>query len=211
MPKILSHPRPNVAKALDQYRHLKAHVMFWMHQEPKTLLLTSAERESGTTTALSNLAVLLAHSGYRVLLIDACFKHPQLHRNFRILNVQGLTTILAQGTQSTGWDAVIMDTPIPNVWLLPSGPLSANAAELFEPLLINELFTALKRRYDLILIDAPPVLDSADTLILSALVDGVLLIIPSGTHPRSVHLKAIHALQQAHAPVIGSILTQFSE
>ncbi len=203
MPIVLRSKKPATI-ALDQYRALKAHILFWQNQQPKTLVITSAAPRAGTSATVANLAALLAYSGLDVLAIDACFKYPKLHRIFQVPNTEGLTTYLTQPYKS---ESFIQKSPSWPVHILPSGPLPAYAAELLAPSAMRKLFDTLKREYAIILIDAPNILEAADTMVLSALVDGVLLVIPSGRHPRQVEMKALAQLKHARAQVIGTVLT----
>lgn len=174
-------------------------------QELKTLMITSTQTGEGKTTTISNLAVTYAQEGKKVLLIDADMRKPSLHRVFSLPNYQGLSTLL---TGHTSIEDSIQETIVNHLSLLPSGPIPANPAELMDTVVMQELLEQLKPQYDVILLDTPSVLSVSDSVIVSALCDGVVMIVASGK-VRKEHLKkAKEQLDHVNARMIGIVVNK---
>ncbi len=193
----------SVAKALEQYRSLQVHIQLWLDKSSKTLLITSALPQAGTSTISANLATLIAYSGHEVLVVDACVKRPQLSHIFGIRGISGLTSALQDPYK---WEDAVKETRIARLWVMPSWQKEPN--QLVDGAAIMTLLDLLRQRYGIVIIDGANIMDSADTLMWARVVDGVVLVVPSGRASRHVYLKALSELEYAHAPVIGSVLTQ---
>jgi capsular exopolysaccharide synthesis family protein len=168
-------------------------------------LVTSAVGSEGKTTTASNLAVVLAQAGKRVILVSADMRRPRLHRFFGLSNERGLSGVLSDSTSVA--DAI--KAPVPNLRVLPSGPVPSNPAELLASRRANELFGALRERADVVILDTPPMLAVADASILAPIADGTLLVINASRAGRSALEQVRDQLGNAGADIIGAVYNNF--
>lgn len=170
----------------------------------RTILVTSAGAEEGKSTTLSNLAVTIAQSGKRVILVDADLRRPTLHQAFGLKNSVGLTDMVRDETILA--NPPTQETNVPNLRILTSGQLPPNPAEILGSKRMSEILAALLERADMVLLDAPPVLAVTDAAVLSSKVDGVLLVVSAGKTKRENARKAQAQLEKINARVIGAVL-----
>lgn len=188
------------------YRVLRTKIHFASKdRELKTIMITSTQAGEGKTTTVSNLAVTYALEGKRVLLIDADMRNPSLHLVFSQSNHQGLSTFL---TGETSIQDLIQETIVGYLALLPSGPIPANSSELMDSVVMRELLEQLKPQYDVILIDTPSVLSVSDSVIVSALCDGVVMIVAAGKVRKDQLKKAKEQLDHVNARMLGIVINQ---
>lgn len=201
----LTDPRSPVAEA---YRTLRTNLYFSSLDRPiRTLVVTSAAPEEGKSTTLANLAVTMAQGGRRTILADCDLRRPSLHEIFGVSNSAGLTTMMIEGGASGALDQPpLVATGVENLWLLPSGPLPPNPAELLGSSRMDEVIAALKERAEMILFDAPPVIAVTDAAVLASKVDGVLLIVNAGQTRREHVQRARTLLDRTGIRLIGAVL-----
>jgi non-specific protein-tyrosine kinase len=198
----LSDPRSPAAEA---YRTLRTNLYFSsLDRALETLVVTSAAPGEGKSTTLSNLAVTLAQGEKRTLLVDADLRRPTLHTLFDVSNSRGLTTMAVDDSALA--DPPVLQTGIENLWLLPSGPLPPNPAEILGSRRMEEIIAALKARADIVLFDAPPVIVVTDAAVLGTKVDGVLLVISAGKTRREHALRAKELLERVKIRLVGAVL-----
>jgi capsular exopolysaccharide synthesis family protein len=200
----LSDPRSSVSEA---YRSLVTSLQFSTSMGmPKTLLVTSARpREGKSTTALA-LARNLAAIGQNVALVDCDLRKPTLHGTLGIDNSVGLTNYLAGGTQVAN---IFIRTDVPNLSLLPSGPLPPNPAELLSGARLQTFLSIASEHFDVVILDGPPIIGLADSPILGNAVAGTLLIVAAG-ETRAVALTAtVRRLHFVRSAVVGVVLSKF--
>ncbi|GIO99073.1 capsular polysaccharide biosynthesis protein [Paenibacillus lautus] len=186
------------------YRLLRTKIQFfYKEQELKTVMVTSSQPGEGKSTAIGNLAVAYAQEGKSVLLIDADLRKPSLHRMFSLLNSQGLSTLLAG---DTSLEESVQETAVERLSLLPSGPVPANPSELIDSPAMRELLELSKLQYDVILIDTPSVLSVSDSVIVSALCDGVIMVAAVGKVKKDHLRKAKEQLDHVNARMLGIVL-----
>ncbi|MGG4105623.1 CpsD/CapB family tyrosine-protein kinase [Paenibacillus lautus] len=186
------------------YRLLRTKIQFfYKEQELKTVMVTSSQPGEGKSTAIGNLAVAYAQEGKSVLLIDADLRKPSLHRMFSLLNSQGLSTLLAG---ETSLQESVQETAVERLSLLPSGPVPANPSELIDSPAMRELLELSKLQYDVILIDTPSVLSVSDSVIVSALCDGVIMVAAVGKVKKDHLRKAKEQLDHVNARMLGIVL-----
>jgi capsular exopolysaccharide synthesis family protein len=199
----LTDPRSPAAEA---FRTLRTNLYFSsLDRALETLVVTSAAPREGKSTTLSNLAVAMAQGDKKTILVDADLRRPSLHDFFEANNAQGLTTMAVD-------DAALSDPPLvatgqENLWLLPSGPLPPNPAEILGSRRMEEIIAALKARADVVLFDAPPVVAVTDAAVLGTKVDGVLLVIRAGKTRREHAQRARELLERVKVRVVGAVLT----
>ncbi len=188
----------------EAYRTLRTNIQFCsVDREIRTLLVTNSGPGKGKPTTIANLAIILAQTGKRVLLIDADMRHPNTHLFFRLSNEMGLSNLLARQDQ---FEEVIQETFIQGLYLLPSGPIPPNPAELLSSQRISEVLQNAKHTFDYILIDTPPVVPVTDAQVLATKVDGVLLVIHAGKTDKVTAKKAKILLEKVYSNILGVIL-----
>lgn len=171
---------------------------------PKTILVTSGQPGEGKTTTVVNTAISLAQLGASVLIIDCDLRRPATHKIFGIeTNGDGLSSYLARNIEV---DGLIHKLQIPNLSLLPCGPIPPNPAELISSSRMKDLLKTLGERYDHILIDSPPLINVTDPVILSSMVDGVILVVHGGKSPRAIVQRARQELLGVGAKIFGVVL-----
>ncbi|HUA36464.1 MAG TPA: polysaccharide biosynthesis tyrosine autokinase [Candidatus Binataceae bacterium] len=172
---------------------------------PKVILLTSTTSGEGKTATATNSAVLFAHTGAKVLLIDADLRKPRCHRVFNVDKEVGLTEAL---TGRRDIHEVIRTTHVDGLSLLTSGSLPPNPTELLGSEKMRQILAQLAEEYDFVIIDSPPVLPVSDSIILSTLVDGVVVVVSSvGTAKQQVRI-ACSRLRYARAKIFGAVLNK---
>ena len=172
----------------------------------QTIMITSANSGEGKSTTASNLAVVYAQADKKVLLIDCDLRKPSAHQYFMVSNRSGLTSVLVH---QQALEIAIKETFISNLHLLPSGPIPPNPSELLSSKRMAELFQTLRGRYDIIIVDTPPLMAVADAQIVSTICDGVILVLSSGQVKREMALKAKASLVHAKARILGIVLNNF--
>jgi protein-tyrosine kinase len=197
----LQDPKSPFAEA---YRTLRTNIQFAsFNKELKSLLITSSDPGEGKTTTIANLAIVMAQAGQRVLLIDADLRKPTLHLRFSVTNEAGLSHVLMK--QITSKEA-IQPVAIEGIHVMTSGRIPPNPSELLNSPQMKKLLELVKERYDMILIDTPPLLPVTDAQVLSRQVDGVLLVVSSGKVLAEHVKKAKNLLEHVGANIVGIIL-----
>ncbi len=198
----ISNPRSPIAEA---YRTLRTNLEFSALDKPlQTMVVTSAGADEGKSTTLANLAVTLAQSGKRVILVDCDLRRPSLHTVFGVPNNCGVTDLMRDDSQLA--NPPLQDTPVPNLKVLTSGQLPPNPSELLGSRRMGEVIQRLLAHADVLLFDAPPIIAVTDAALLSSKVDGVLMVIGAGKTSREHAKKAKALLDKAHARLVGAVL-----
>ncbi|MBA9039381.1 capsular exopolysaccharide synthesis family protein [Bacillus aryabhattai] len=201
--RLLAHNSPKDPVA-EQYRTLRTNIQFSnVDQDIKTIVITSSGAEEGKSTTTSNLATVYAQQGLKVLLIDADLRKPTGHYTFRLENHLGLTNVLTR--QSTLAQAV-QESEIPHLSVLTSGPIPPNPSELLASAQMAELLKEMKKQFDMIIFDTPPILAVADAQILANQVDGTILVVSSGKTEKDAALKSKELLSNAKGKLLGVVL-----
>jgi capsular exopolysaccharide synthesis family protein len=201
--RLLAHNSPKDPVA-EQYRTIRTNIQFSnVDQDIKTIVLTSSGAEEGKSTTSSNLATVYAQQGLNVLLIDADLRKPTGHYTFRLENHIGLTNVLTR--QSTLAQAV-QESEIPHLSVLTSGPIPPNPSELLASAQMAELLKEMKKQFDMIIFDTPPILAVADAQILANQVDGTILVVTSGKTEKDAALKSKELLSNAQGKLLGVVL-----
>ena len=203
--ELINHLYPKFSIAED-YRTVRTSILF-SHADsaPKTISFTSTLPQEGKTATISNLAVSFAQLEGKVLLIDADLRKPRLHKIFNLLNVNGLSSYLA-GKNS--FDEVVQMTCIDNVWTIPSGPHPPNPAELLNSKRMKELLALAKDRFNIVLLDTPPVLAVIDPVIISSLVDSTVFVVRAGKTTRRPLVRAVEEIRKSKADIIGVVFNE---
>lgn len=194
-----SNPRSQVSEA---YRTLRTNIHFTA-SNLQTMIVTSAEPGEGKTTTISNLAIVFAQSGKKVLLLDGDLRKPSVHRVFRLSNTNGLSDVLLGQIEV---EEAIQRIDEIGMDVIPAGKSPDTPTELISSSRMREVLAWLTMRYDLVLIDTPPLLPVTDSQVFSTFVDGVLIVIRSGKARREHVKKAKSLLDHVGAKVIGVVL-----
>lgn len=202
--RIFGHGENN-AVGTEQYRLLLGRLLHLQtRMSLKRLLVTSAGRGEGKTHVSANLAITMAREAdRRILLVDADFRKPDLHRVYGISNDFGLADILRNGRDA--WKAIRKVKGL-NLYVLTAGTANSEPPTASSILTLKMLLDQLNPAFDLVIIDSPPVLVAADTPLLAKLADGVLFVVGASETPRDLVIKAKGMLEGV--PVIGAVLNR---
>ena len=193
-----------LSSVVESYRMLRTSVLLsTAGAPPKTILITSSQPGEGKTTTAVNTAISLSQLGSSVLLIDADLRRPAIHKAFKIPHTRGISNYLSSHTPL---EDLIVKLPIPNLSVLPCGPIPPNPAELISSDRMKELLRTLSQQFDHILIDSPPLISVTDPVILSTMVDGSILVVQSGKSTRELVRRARRELAGVGARVFGVVL-----
>ncbi len=193
-----------LSSVVEAYRMLRTAVLLSAAgAPPKTVLFTSGRPGEGKTTTAINTAISMAQLGSSVLLIDADLRRPTVHKIFKLNQAHGLSTFLSGQAEI---DSLIHKLWVPNLSVLPCGPVPPNPAELISSERMKEALRVLSGRFDHILIDSPPLMNVTDPVILSTMVDGVILVIQAGRSTRDALRRARQELSSVGAKIFGVVL-----
>lgn len=199
----ISNPRSPISEA---FRSLRTNLEFSSLDKPlRSMVVTSAAPEEGKSTTLANLAVAIAQAGKRVILVDCDLRRPSLQQLFNARATPGFTDMMRDDALMS--KPPVQDTPVQNLWLLASGTIPPNPAELVASRRMSEVIAALQKQADIVLFDAPPVIAVTDAAVLASKVDGVLLVVSAGKTKRDHAKKAKAMLEKVNAHLIGTVLT----
>lgn len=189
----------------EAYRTIRTNLRFAGADKPlKFIGVTSSIPSEGKSTTISNLAVVMAMDGKKVLLIDCDMRKPMIHRIFELPN-RGVTNCIATGVSV---ESVIRKEVSPNLDILTSGPVPPNPSEMIGSEKMTSLLKQAGESYDYVLIDLPPVLPVTDAAVMSAKIDGMILVIGSGDVTPEEGKRTKEQLEQAGAHMIGVILNK---
>jgi len=198
----VSDPRSAAAEA---YRALRTNLSFSSLDDPiHTLIVTTPAPQENKSIVIANLAVIMAQGGNRTLLADCDLRRPALHEIFGVDNSRGLTTMMLDELAMS--DPPVQETEIENLWLLPSGPLPPNPADLLGSRRMDAVIAQLTARVDIVLLDAPPVIAVTDAAVLGSKVDGLLLAVSAGISRRDHAERAKAMLDKVNIRIVGTVL-----
>ena len=196
-------PRSAFAEA---YRSLRTSLQFSTSEGmPRVLLVTSTSVGEGKSTTALSLAIHMTQAGKTVLLIDSDLRKSSLHQKLGVANDSGLTNHLAG---NAGPVEVTKSTRIPHLFLMPSGPLPPNPAELISSSKMVALLNLAAQKFDQVIIDGPPVLGLADAPLLGSLAEATILVVESGGTSRQFALASVKRLRGTRTRLIGGVLTK---
>lgn len=203
--ELVPHERPRTLIS-ESYRSLRTALLLSSARELKVVAVTSAMAGEGKTATASNLAVVLAQLGRPVLIMDCDLRKPRLHQVFHVSNRIGLVNQL---TGTADLDTVILPTEVPNLWVLPSGPMPPNPSELLASERLRDLLRTLRGRFEYVIIDTPPALAVTDSTLVGVLADGVVLTLRSNKVTREEARLVRDRLRQADVKVLGAVLNRY--
>ncbi|MDA7622121.1 polysaccharide biosynthesis tyrosine autokinase, partial [bacterium] len=198
------HKQSGMSPDAEAYRILRTNIEFnRKNPEDNSITVVSGGAGEGKSTTLVNLAYVCAQGGYTTLMIDADLRRPRLHSFFDINNSVGLTNYL---TTDLALEDVILQTPVDNLYFLPSGILPADAAGILNSRRMSELLQDVKQRFDLVLVDSPPILGVSDAAVLASEVDLTMVVVQHRKLPRNMLLRVKQAVENVGGQVIGVVL-----
>ena len=199
----LSEPRSAASEA---FRTLRTNIQFAGLDQPcRSIVVTSAGPEEGKSTSAANFGVVVAQAGGRVCVVDSDLRRPSLHRLFGVDNDRGLTTALVEGLS---FEDVALPTQVPNLSILPSGPLPPNPAEMVGSHRMRDALQAATKHFDLVLCDSPPVMAVSDATALAALCDGVILVIRVGKTGHDLMRRVVDQIEAVKGRILGVVLNR---
>ncbi|MCH6269421.1 CpsD/CapB family tyrosine-protein kinase [Neobacillus citreus] len=188
----------------EQFRTIRTNIQFSsVDQEVRTLMVTSAGPGDGKSTTSANLAVVFAQQGKRVLFVDADLRKPTVHYTFNHTNTFGLTSVL---TKQMSLENAVKDTNEQNLFVLSSGPIPPNPAELLGSKAMEQFFKDALELYDMVIFDTPPLLAVTDGQILANKCEGTILVVSSGKTEKDQVVKAKELLDSAQSKLLGVVL-----
>jgi len=190
----------------EAYRSVRTALQFSTREgAPRQLVVTSTAAQEGKSTTALALAINFAQAGQSTLLIDADLRNPSLHAMLGIDNTRGLSNYLSGDIPALG---VVRITSIPNLYVIPAGPLPPNPVELLSGPKMLGLLSELEHRFPMIVLDSPPVLGLADALVLGNQVGAMMFVVAAGS-TRKAHMRAaLKRLRQASVAPIGAVMTK---
>lgn len=198
---VYHHPTSQAAECC---RSIRTNILFAAaERQMKSITVSSPRPREGKTTTTIYLGTIMAQSGQKVLLIDTDLRRPRLHKSLGVSRERGLTSLLLG---DSNYDDVIKSTEVPNLFVLPCGPLPPNPAELLLTKRFKTVLDELSERFDRILLDSPPLLAVTDGVVLSRVSDGVILVAQAGKTFRDDVAMAARQLRDVNAPILGTIL-----
>jgi capsular exopolysaccharide synthesis family protein len=194
-------PKSRVAES---YRAVRTSLYFSTQGEGhKVIQVTSPNPGDGKTTLAANLAVSMADSGKRVLLVEADFRRPRVHAHFGLDNTVGVSSVIAGETEIA---EAIHQTAVKNLWAMPCGPRPHNPSDLLTSPQFKEMIDSVREQHDFVIIDTPPVLAVTDASVVAPRVDAVLLVVRLTKHTREAAMRATEMLGALGARILGVIV-----
>lgn len=180
-------------------------------RRPQVILVTSPGLGEGKTTIASNLGIALAETGRQVLVLDGDFRRPRVHKVFQVANTRGIADLVTEEVPVASYrtDDLGVRTSVPNLRVLPNGNQAQNIAKALYSSRLRELVQKLRGEFDTILIDAPPMLPVADARVMSAMADGVVLVLRSGVTDKESAAEALDQLRTDRTLVLGTVLNDW--
>jgi capsular exopolysaccharide synthesis family protein len=206
-PLLCTYFRPKSIDA-EAYRAVRTALFFGTHgRGHQVIQVTSPNKGDGKSLMIANLAVTVAQSGKRVLLIDADCRRPRQHRVFNLPATTGLASVLGdRGDVDAALESTVVETAVPGLSMLPCGPIPSNPSELLTAPRFKEVLEAVRARYDYVLVDTPPLLAVTDPCVVAGRVDGLFLTIRLTRRGRPDAERAREILSGLGAKVFGVVV-----
>ena len=209
-PDLASHLSPKSSFA-EAFKNLRTSLLLASpEQPPRCIHVTSCEPGSGKSTLAINLAIVLTQMGRRVLLLDADLRRPRIHRGLGLSNETGLTNYLSGNADP---EQLFQETEIPLLSVITSGPTPPNPSELLESSSLDALLAGLgrSRQFDHVILDSPPTLQVADSLILATRADVTILVVRAGMTSRDSLADSVARLRQGRIQIAGAVFNAVSD
>lgn len=200
---LFVHTHP-MSAAAECCRTIRTNLTFMSADEPiRAMVVTSASPREGKTTVTANIAISLAQSGKRVLLVDTDLRRPRIHRAFGVSGARGVTSVIVGEARLTD---VVSPTDIPNLFVLACGPIPPNPSELLHSQRFGELVREALEHYDRVIFDSPPLGAVTDAAVLAPQLDATLVVVKAHETTRDALASALRQLRDVGANVAGGVL-----
>ncbi|HUR44688.1 MAG TPA: polysaccharide biosynthesis tyrosine autokinase, partial [Candidatus Saccharimonadales bacterium] len=192
----------------EAYRVLRTNIMF-SQKDPtmNTITIVSAGAGEGKSTTTFNLATIFAQNGQRVLIVDSDLRRPSIHKILKVSNSVGLTNFLLK---QNSLEEVIQTTPLSTLDFLPSGKMPSSSMGVLSSAQMKELIQELKRRYDWVFFDSPPIMGVSDASILASEVDMVMQVIQYRRYPQPMTIRAKQMIEKVGGNLLGIVLNNIN-
>ncbi|WP_027631821.1 CpsD/CapB family tyrosine-protein kinase [Clostridium hydrogeniformans] len=205
---LIAYSNPK-SQAAESYRTLRTNIQFsTLDNESNVIAITSCGPGEGKSTVISNLAITMAQSGKKVLLIDCDLRKPIIHKKFGISNLKGLTSLLIKDSKV---EDVIQRVNINNLGVITSGPVPPNPSEILGSKNMKNLIEEFKKYFDVILLDAPPVLVVTDAQVISKVTDGMILLAAYGVTEKQALERAKDNIVKVNGKLLGVVMNKIPE
>lgn len=193
----------------EQFKTVRTNIQFSsIDKKLNSIMFTSSDPSEGKSTVSNNVAVTYADQGSRVVLVDADLRRPTVHKTFGVSNRKGLSSYLLGNATL---EEIVQPTVVDNLFVITSGPVPPNPSELLGSMRTQDLMVRLTDKYDLMILDAPPVNTVTDAQVLAARVDGTILVVPQGIADKAGVKHAKEALETVNANILGAIMNRVTE
>lgn len=200
---LFVHTHP-MSAAAECCRTIRTNLTFMSADDPiRAMVVTSASPREGKTTVTTNVAVSLAQSGKRVLIVDTDLRRPRIHRAFGVSGSRGITSVIV-GNEALA--NVVQPTEIPNLDVLACGPIPPNPSELLHSQKFAELVELALKNYDRVVFDSPPLGAVTDAAVLAPQLDAALIVVKAHSTTRDALRSALRQLRDVGANVVGGVL-----
>jgi len=190
--------------AAESCRVVRTNILFSSPDRPlKTFVVTSSNPVEGKTMTSINVGIVMAQGGHRTLIIDTDMRRPRVHKIVAVGNDRGISNLILGNAKL---EDLVVATDLPNLFVLPCGPLPPNPSELLQSDRFKQVVQMLSEKYDRLIFDSPPLLAVTDAAILSRVVDGTLLVARSGKTHRDALARAKRHLDAVRTTIVGVIL-----
>jgi len=203
--EMLPETRPRLAVS-EAYRSLRTSLLLSSAEDLQVVTVTSAEAGEGKSATATNLAIVMAQLGKKVLLLDGDLRKPRLHRIFSVANGQGLVNCLAGGADPS---TLIQNTGLPGLHLLPTGVHPPNPSELLASERMRQLVAWARKSFDFTIIDSPPILAVSDAILPGTLSEGVVLCFRANQIERDTARRCVEQLRLSGVKILGMVLNRY--
>lgn len=202
-PEMMTLHSPK-STASEAYRGIRTSILFSSAEnEPKVILVSSAGPQEGKTITATNLAITMAQSGNKVIMLDCDMRRPKIHKIFGINRDRGMTNLLVGNQDIKG---TLFHTELPNLDVIPCGPIPPNPSEIVGSVRMKKLLDVLREKYTRIIIDSPPITAVTDAVVLAKSTDGMVLVIRASDTAREIVKNGLDQIQAVGGHVLGAIL-----
>jgi capsular exopolysaccharide synthesis family protein len=199
-----------LSPAAESYRLIRSGLMLSTPEHPpRTMLITSMVQQEGKSTTTKNLALILAQNEKKVLIVDCDMRRPRQHSMFGVVNTYGLSNYLSGNTDEK--QTLIRQVPDSPLYLITSGPVPPNPAELLNSAKMAQLVKETQEQFDFVLLDSPPVQQVTDSLSLGPLADGTVLVVRAGKTTYEMLDSGVKRLRESHAHLLGIVLNRLTK
>lgn len=201
--KLITNGNPR-SPAAESYKTLRTNIQYaGFDRQIKSILLTSCEPSEGKSLTAANLAISIAQDGKKVLLVDCDLRKPMQRRVFNIMDMKGLTNVLAEDLD---YKTVLNDVDVENLAIMTSGPKPPNPSEILGSSKMQNFMDEITADYDVVILDTPPMLPVTDATVLSRIVDGVLLVVRHGKTTIEAAEIVRRQIEKVGANILGAVI-----